>query len=148
MLQVAAFRATLEEIAESSLLVHVVDIRYFKNLSNYYVVDDEILYLIRCCYQLQPSFWPAADRCCGQSSIRARRLINSQADGLEQGTLKLFCSLHYFIFDSDRNSILQVFLLFFCFFITQSMPFLLSLVGHSYHLPSSSCTLFFVSMLH
>lgn len=31
-LQVAAFRATLEEISESSLLVHVVDIRY--NLRN------------------------------------------------------------------------------------------------------------------
>lgn len=28
ILQVAAFRATLEEISESSLLVHVVDIRY------------------------------------------------------------------------------------------------------------------------
>lgn len=27
-IQVAAFRATLEEISESSILVHVVDIRY------------------------------------------------------------------------------------------------------------------------
>ena len=39
---------------------------------------------IFCCY-VQPSTSRAADRCCGQSSVRIRRVVNSKIDGLEQG---------------------------------------------------------------
>lgn len=47
VLQVAAFRATLEEISESSLLVHVVDIRFgiFKPWLNWVDQTDVIISL-------------------------------------------------------------------------------------------------------
>jgi hypothetical protein len=89
--QVAAFRATLEEISESSLLVHVVDIRYdIVQMIIEFIPDDHCHYLIPYNYQVQPSTGGATGTCSGRSFVGTGCIINSKADGLEQGILRYF----------------------------------------------------------
>lgn len=50
--------------------------------------------------EVQPSPGTATDTCCGQSSVRARCVINSEVNGVEQGTAILF----FLFVDSDLQT--------------------------------------------
>ena len=109
-IQVAAFRATLEEISESSLLVHVVDIRYniFKLRLSLVSFVFSWIYQLTLLSEVQPSPGRAADRCCGKSSFCTWCVCNSEVNGLEQGS-EIFSISELLIIETCKRNNLTYF---------------------------------------
>lgn len=64
-----------------------IEKRNLKELDNFWCWFTT--YLINYFHELQSPPGRPTDKCCGQSSVRTRCIINPNADGLEQGILKM-----------------------------------------------------------